>query len=155
MAKSGQNVPSKCYLDQFLWEWALIGDLFFSALFCLGLGLVFFFLPIPWPLLGQTGDFSESQRFRLHFFCIFYAFFCIFSAFFHRAQTAFPPPPALKAEFHSNFSEVLKPKALADPPLCSPNFRQAPSIDLNPSLADSLCSSGGFYDKHLRRMQEK
>ncbi len=39
--KSGQNVPSECHLDQFSWEeWAIIGDLFFSAVICLGLGLV-------------------------------------------------------------------------------------------------------------------
>ncbi len=79
-AKIGQNVTSKCHLDQFTWGWAIIGD-FFPAVFCLGLGP---FFAHSLTMSGQIGDFSKSQKFRPHF-SAFSAFFIVLSLH--------PPPP--------------------------------------------------------------
>ncbi len=76
--KSVQTGASTCNLVQFSLKWTIIGDLFFSAVFCLH------FLTT---VKTNRQFFLSPKKFRPHF-SAFSAFFCIF---FHRAQTAFPP----------------------------------------------------------------
>ncbi len=93
MAKSGQNVSSDCHLDHFSLKMATTGDLFFCCILS-WFGTCNFFCPFPDHCQDKPVIFL-SQRFRPHFFRIFFRnfpHFSAFSAFISSGSDRIPPP---------------------------------------------------------------